>query len=120
MMKPLAPYGNSINTNHSRSISFSILDQNGDEIPTEIIIPRDPNLIIPKMILQNVTSFNKSFHMKLINIKSTNSIHFDIYPFNKNLSYLFIYKFDHLFSFHQLDGWTLLCHSSIFKFINLL
>ena len=58
MMEPLASFGNSkvqSNTNLSRSISLSILDQNGNEIsiqtnlshPIEIIIPRDPNLIIP-------------------------------------------------------------------------
>ena len=51
-------------TNMSRSISFSILDRDGNEVavradpsqPIEIIIPRDENLPIPSMILQNVTA----------------------------------------------------------------
>ncbi|UJR13335.1 hypothetical protein I4U23_000353 [Adineta vaga] len=55
VIEPLASFGNSkvsSNTNLSRTISFSILDQNHNEIPIqtslnqsiEIIIPRDPNL----------------------------------------------------------------------------
>ena len=55
MMEPLASFGNSKsqpNTNLSRSISLSILDQYENEISIqtnenqsiEIIIPRDPNL----------------------------------------------------------------------------
>ena len=122
MMELLAPYGNSINTNLSRSISLTILDYNGNKISIEtnnshlieIIIPRDPNLIIPPMILQNVISLNQSYHMKLIQLNQslTVSIHFDIHPLKKNLSYLFIYQFDQLLQCDQLDGSILFCPSS--------
>jgi hypothetical protein len=134
MVEPLASYGNYINTNLSRSISLSITDQNQNDIfvdthfsnPIEIIIPRDPNAIIPPMILQNVTDHNESFYMKFIdinqNVNVTTSIHFEIQPLSENLSYLFIYQFDHSINFNQLDGSSLLCsssNSSALKFLNL-
>ncbi|CAF3897839.1 unnamed protein product [Rotaria sordida] len=128
MMEPLASFGNFSHTNLSTSISLSILDHNGNEIsirtdeehPIEIIIPRDPNLIIPSMILQNVTSMNSTLHNQLffyhyVNISSILpiSVHFEIQPLDTNLAYLLIYKFDqfHLLnsSINQIDGWTLLC-----------
>ncbi len=122
----MASYGNVLHTNFSRSVSHSIIDQHGNEIPIdtilnksiEIIIPRDTNFIFPEMIFQNVTSLNKSFHFKLIQIKSSYSIHFDIYPFNLNISYLFIYQFGHQqIKFNQLSGFTFLCPSS--KLVNI-
>jgi hypothetical protein len=129
MMTPLASFGNSrSNTNVSRSISLSILDQNEIEIPfvtdvenpIEIIIPRDPNLIIAQMILQNVILHNQSFYMKFIDIKQiqpnenlTISIHFEIHPLNNSLSYLFIYQFDQISQLKSVvDGWSLFCPSS--------
>ena len=52
-MEPLAVYGRSLietNTNLSRSLSISILDEKGNEIPfetnsdsIEFLIPRDPS-----------------------------------------------------------------------------
>ena len=76
MMQPLASFGNSkiqSNTNLSTSISLSLLDQNGNEISfrtnsMQFIIPRDPNIIIPSMNLQNVTSMNRNRH-KIISVK---------------------------------------------------
>jgi hypothetical protein len=134
MMQPLAAFGNStgqLNTNLSRSISFSILDHNLNEVsiqtnfshPIELIIPHDPNIIIPEMNLQNVTSMNSTFYNQLfyllyVNITSSLpiSVHFEIQPLNTNISYLFIYKFDQSpqlnSSINQIDGWTLFCHSS--------
>ena len=136
MMEPLASFGNSklqSNTNLSRSISLSILDQNGNELsvqtnvshPIEIIIPRDPNIIIPQMILQNVTSMNSTPHNQLFHLHYLNiiadlpiSVHFEIQPLNTSLAYLFIYKFDQIpqlnSSINQIDGWTLLCPASRF------
>jgi len=127
MIKPLASYGNSSsqpNTNLSTSISLSIVDQNGNTVspnttlnnPIEIIIPRDPNLIIPPMILQNVTSLNSTgsnqlFNYHYINITTTISIsvHIELHPLNLSLAYLFIYKFDSLPQLNEYDGWTLFC-----------
>ncbi len=135
-MQPLAPLGNSTsqpNTNVSTLISLSILDQYGNEAsiqtnlshPIEIIIPRDPNVIIPEMILQNVSSMNSTphnqlFYLQYLNITSVLSIsvHFEMHPLNTSLAYLFIYKFDQTpllnSSVNLIDGWTLFCPISKF------
>ena len=94
-MEPLASYGNSkttSNTNVSTTISLSIFDQYGNEVPVQadsnnpiqIIIPRDPNLVLPDMILQNVTSLNQSFYYKFIDLKQI--------QFNDNLSIVLLTK----------------------------
>jgi hypothetical protein len=128
----LAPFGNYLSyTNFSRSLSFSILNENGNEIliktnennSIELIIPRDPNLISPKIISQNVTNYNQSFYFKLIylkdlkqNEKLTISIHFEIEPLNLSLAYLFVYRFDKPIQLNKLDGKQLFCPSSKFYF----
>ncbi|CAF1181508.1 unnamed protein product [Adineta steineri] len=127
-MDVLAPFGNFSNTNLSRSMSLSIIDQNGNEISFEanennsikLIIPRDPNLVIPSMYLQNITSINSTlnnllFNYHYINITSSLpiSIHFEIHSLNRSLAYLFIYKFDQTpqlnSSINLIDGWTIFC-----------
>jgi hypothetical protein len=140
MMEPLAAFGKSQSkTNLSTSVSLSILDRNGTEIPLEttmdnpfkIIIPRDPNLIIPPMILHNISSSNsiphhQLFHLHYVNITNTlpMSVHFQIHPLETNLSYLFIYKFDQLpllnTSLKRTDGWNLFCPSRKFDLISTL
>ena len=95
-MEPLAVYGESLietNTNLSRSLSISILNENGNEIPfettsnpIEFFIPRDPNLQIPSMILTN-----KTFHSLNLTTDLPISIHFEI---KANFAYRFVYKFD--------------------------
>ena len=131
----MASFGNSksqSNTNVSTSISLSILDQNGNDVsiqtnlshPFEIIIPRDSNLIISPMVLQNVTSSNSIPHNQLFQLHYVNitsilsiSVHFEMRPLNTSLAYLFIYKFDGLpqlnSSIHQIDGWTIFCPSNL-------
>jgi len=136
MMQPLAlsdSTGLRSNTNLSTSISLTILDRNGNEIsidttvdqPIELIIPRDSNLIVPSMTLQNVTSMNITPHNLLFNLhfikmpqtqwnnNRTVSLIFEMQPLNKNLGYLLIYRFDNLpqlnSSINQIDGWSLLC-----------
>ncbi len=108
---------------------MSLLDQYGNKIPIqtnfdhpiEIIIPRDPNLIIPSMVLQN--TFISTPHNQLFNLHYTDiisninvSVHWEIHPLNSSLAYLFIYKFDSSpqlnSSINLIDGWTLLCPSS--------
>jgi len=133
-MQPLALSDNTglqSNTNLSTSISLTILDRNGNEIsfattvdqPIELIIPRDPNLIIPAMTLQNVTSMNVTpnnqiFNLHFIKIPQTRTVSliFEMQPLNKNLGYLLIYRFDNSpqlnSSINQIDGWSLLCPSS--------
>ena len=134
MMQPLAPAGDCPNTYLSRSLSLSIYDQNGNEVPIqstgnqsiEIIIPRDPNFVIPLMTLQNVTSSSSSPHHQLFNLHFVNitsklsiSIHFEMLPHKKNLAYLLIYKFDGSpqlnSSISVIDGWSLLCPSSSYS-----
>ncbi|CAF4376059.1 unnamed protein product, partial [Adineta steineri] len=125
IIEPLASFGIA-NTNLSRLVTFSIIEENEISIqtninhPIEIIIPRDPNLIIPSMILQNVTPmnftpYNQLFHFHYLDITSSLSIsiHFEIQPLNISLAYLFIYKFDQLpqlnTSINTIDGWALFC-----------
>ena len=113
-------------TNFSRSFSLSLLDRDGNEIPIqtnitdsiEFLIPRDPNLIIPPMFRQNVTSLTNEkrelFHFHPINLTQNNpnltfALHFELHPLNINLSYLLIYQFDHTPTLSSLDSWTYLC-----------
>jgi hypothetical protein len=126
----LAPFGNYLsNTNLSRSLSISILNENGNEISIkinnsiELIIPRDPNFIFPKMILQNVTNHNQSFYFQFIDLKNlksseklTISIHFEIEPLNKNFAYLFVYQFDKPIQLNKLDDSQIFCPSSKLDF----
>lgn len=132
-MQPLAPAGDSSNTYLSRSISLSIYDQNGNEVPIrstsnqsiEIIIPRDPNFIMPFMALQNVTTLSSTPHQHLYNLHYVNitstlsiSVHFEMRPHNTSLAYLLIYKFDGApqlnSSIKVIDGWALFCPSSLY------
>ncbi len=134
-MDSLASYGNFSSTNLSQLVSLSIIDRNGNEIsftanqnnPIQLIIPRDPNVVIPPMNLQNVTSINSTsqnliFNLHYINITSSLSIsvHFEIEPLNTSLAYLFIFKFDQTpllnSSINLIDGWTLFCPSSKLSF----
>ncbi|CAF4283193.1 unnamed protein product, partial [Adineta steineri] len=88
--------------------------------PIRMIIPRDPNVLIPSMYLQNVTSTNSTinnllFNYHYINITSSLpiSVHFEIHSLNRSLTYLFIYKLDQTpqlnSSINLIDGWTLFC-----------
>jgi hypothetical protein len=137
-MQPLASAGASrsqANTNFSTSISLSLLDRNGNEVSIstgvndsiEFFIPRDPNLRVPRMFLQNVTSMSgdQPFNLHFVNMAQfltnnnvTVSLHFEIRPLNRSIGYLFIYKFDSSpqlnSSINRTDGWSLLCPSSEF------
>jgi hypothetical protein len=133
MILPLVFMGKSqLNLNLSRSLSLSILDESNHELPIqttvdrpiEFMIPRDPNLFIPPMIPQDVTStndieHNQLFYLKFINITSILpvSVHFEIRPLNISLAYLFIYKFDQAPVLNTLmnftDGWSLFCPADL-------
>lgn len=139
MMQPLASASNSrsqANTNLSTTVSLSMLDQNGNDVPVqasidhpfEVIIPRDANMVVPSMTLQNITSSNITPHSQLFNLHFVNitpsqsssnltvSLHLEIRPLNASLGYLLIYRFDGSpqlnSSINQTDGWSLLCPSS--------
>ena len=129
-MQPLAPYGNSSsqsNTNLSRLISLSLIDENNNDISIfttvnnsiELIIPRDLNTINSPKFLQNVTSINtsnQSFYLHFVNLTRfsnlTVSLHLEIHPLNINLAYLLIYRFDDIPQLNINDGSTLFCPSS--------
>ena len=113
----------------SRSISFSILDENGKNLPLnatfddpiEVIIPRDPNLSVPKMYLQNVTDKSCLFNYHFYHLQINYSIHFELHSSNNNISYLFIYHFDLPLqqTHNQIDGRDFFCHrnnENIFKY----
>ena len=134
-MQPLASAGTSrsqSNTNLSTSVALSLFDANGNEVavrtdpdhPIELIIPRDPNRVIPPMALQNVTSLADSPHRQLFNLHFINitsqlpiSVHFEMRPRNTNLAYLTIYRFDSApqlnSSVNLIDGWTAFCPSNL-------
>ena len=111
----------------STTISLTLLDQNGTELPfhtsidhpIEILIPRDPALIIPPMFHQNVTSYSPS-HDQLFNLHLSNlsdiSVHLEVRPLSVDLSYLLVYRFDDppilASSQRQIDGWSLFCPHS--------
>ena len=140
---PLASHGNSqsttssastATTNTSRSVSLTLLDANGQELPLvlsndthekiEIRIPRDPSLSLPAMSYENVTALNNDtvhqliFNLHYINITSQLpiSVHLEMRPINITLSYLLIYRFDQSpqlnTSIQNIDGWTLFCSQS--------
>ena len=138
MMQPLASAGASqsqANNNLSRTISLSVIDQNGNDVPIrtsidhsiEFIIPRDTNMIVSPMFLQNVTSindkYNQIFNLYFVNITQSNSdltvsLHFEMHPLNTSLGYLLIYRFDNSpqlnSSINQIDEWSLFCPLSKF------
>lgn len=135
LMQPLAIFGSSpfsANTNLSRSVSLSVSDPNGNEVriqanqthPIEMLIPRDPTLVLPAMILQNGTSINSTshqqfFHLHYVNLSSQLpiSVHLEISPLDLSLAYLFVYKFDQIPQFNSLindiEGWTIFCPSNL-------
>jgi hypothetical protein len=126
----------SSNTNLSTSLSLSILDQTGKEMALttsaedrfEFIIPRDPTLVVPAMARQNATSLSAIPHSQLFNLHYINihqssaltiSLHLEMRPVTVNVSYLLIYRFDGSpqlnRSVAQIDGWSLLCASSVYS-----
>ena len=134
-MQPLASTGTSrsqSNTNLSRSVALSVFDSNGHELTIrtdrdhaiEMIVPRDPHVVIPPMTLQNVTSGNNTFpHRQLFNLHFVNitsqlpiSLHLEMRPLNPSIAYLFVYRFDSAPQLNStvnlIDGWTAFCASN--------
>jgi hypothetical protein len=133
-MQPLAPAGCSrslAQTNLSTSLALSLLGADGKELsvhsdldhPIELIIPRDPNLVIPAMTLQNVTALGTSPHQLIFNLHFINitttlpvSVHLEMRSRDATLGYLLIYRFDSVpqlnSSVHLIDGWSPFCPSS--------
>jgi hypothetical protein len=130
--------GNQVQTNLNLSnlLSITFFDDNNQEISVqttvnnsiEFFIPRDVNLIVPPMVMQNVSSLivdplinNRQFNLHFINITQSNSnmsisIHLQMRPLNNILGYMLIYKFDSIpqlnSSLNNIDGWSMLCPNS--------
>jgi hypothetical protein len=127
------------NTNLSRSISLTILDRQGIELPIqtannesiELIIARDPNRIVPSMHLQNVTRTNRTSHKLIFNlhyidlqrskmhVNQTCAVHIEFGWINTNMSYVLVYRFEQVpqlnTSTMNIDGWTSICSSCKFN-----
>jgi hypothetical protein len=138
-VEPLAAFGDgtaTLSTNLSRSISLTLTGNDGDELPListtsdddrfHIWIPHDPNISIPPMALQNVTTTSNGsntthhlqFNYHFFSLKSkaqTNiSAHVEFRSLNTNSSgYLLIYRFDVAprlnSSMKDIDGWSIIC-----------
>jgi hypothetical protein len=130
--------GNQVQTNLDLSnlLSITFFDDNNQEISVqttvnnsiEFFIPRDVNLIVPPMVIQNVSSLivdplinNRQFNLHFINITQSNSnmsisIHLQMRSLNNSLGYMLIYKFDSIpqlnSSLNNIDGWSMLCPNS--------
>ena len=118
----------------SASLSVKLADEEGRDLVVrsrgiELIIPRDINLVLPPMTLQNFSFIiaghtnNRQFNLHFINITQPNpdisvSVHFQLRSHDPTLGYLVIYRFDGIprlnSSINQTDGWSLLCPSSEF------
>lgn len=131
----MAPFGHAaLGTNLSRSISLSVFDADGKRVrlttkkdePFEIIIPRDPSLIIPTMFRENVTQMETNdtmngrrfFKYQQAQLQEMSSIHLELHPLNIDLSYLFVYYFDQ--SMQKIDGWAIFSPESNLKDLFLL
>ena len=113
----LAPFGNGrSNTNYSFALSLSIFDQNETTNRIEFFIPRDPQMIVPELIVENVTNSTKSFHWKSIDLREMQinsnlsfSVHFEFYPMNTtDVGYVFTYRLN------QLNNSTVFCPTGLF------
>jgi hypothetical protein len=129
-------------TNLSRSLTLSLFDADAREVPVltptssnnrsssiELIIPRDPNLHLPPMALQNVTALLHTPHHFIFNrhavnlslfrspsSSSTVALHFEMQPLDITAAFLLIYRFDQPpqlnHSLRLIDGWSYLCPAS--------
>ena len=124
ILEPLPSFGSSSSRmNLSRSISFTWLNREGQSLPLfttltqplEIVIPHDPSFILPPLTRQNVTD-HQGFFFHSVNLTPMSSIHLEMRPFNVNLSFVFIYRFDRApllnISQPQIDGWTIFSPAS--------
>jgi hypothetical protein len=122
-----------MNTNLSRTVSLTVMDSSGDELPIhtssndsfDIFIAHDPSMTVPEMFLQDVTSTSNSsiphhylfnYHSVNLNSEMNQSIHLEFQSLNSNVSYLLIYRFDRFpllnTSIELIDGWAVYCASS--------
>ena len=120
--------------NMSRSVSLNLYDATGAYLPLKnlsspivITIPREPNLLLPPMTLQNVTgqgtspsanSNNRQFSLFYVNVTSptddiTLSATFEFKSDNPALGYMVIFRFDAIpvlnSTMNRTDGSRIFC-----------
>ena len=112
---------------------MNLFDTNGTTLsvknlssPIKIIIPRDPNIILPLMTLQNLTgqsvvtstNNNRQFSLYYVNVTSpttslTLSATFEVKSTDAMLGYLLILRFDAVpilnSSMNRTDGYRVFC-----------
>jgi hypothetical protein len=103
-----------------------------NDLPIEMFIPRDVNLPIPIFKEENMTTvipprrgtfkINRQFFIHYVNITQVNpnltvSIHFELKPMERNISYFIIYKFDQVPAYnstHQsFNESKMFCHENL-------
>lgn len=102
-------------TLHDQSVQ--IINIKNTTKPFEIMIPRQKNIIMPKMFYQNIKLFSKNSQFKYYHINLTHqinlsiSLHIEIQSENPELSYLFIIRFNGVPDLQRnlIDDWKLLC-----------
>ncbi|CAM2704040.1 unnamed protein product [Rotaria socialis] len=109
---------------YSSVVSLTLHDQYGKIMhiknttdPFEIVIPRKTNTIMPPMFRENVTLSPNNLKFKFYSVNLTHdvnlsiSLHIDIEPENKDLSYLFIIRFNGApnYEANLIDDWKLMC-----------
>lgn len=132
MSTPMAACGHNGNNEtkigSSSTISLSLLDAFGNEIPIknskqkiDVYVPRDPNAQKPTLNFVNVTENFKPGRQFLptgFNITAKNSsVTIEIMPTNFSLGYLLIFKIGNIprlnSTFQDLDNWKLFCPSDL-------
>jgi hypothetical protein len=117
----------------SRSVSLSLFDADGTTLsvnnlssPIKITIPRDSNLILPPMTLENITgqtvsttaNNNRQFSLYYVNVTSpspslTLSATFEFKSDNAALGFMVIFRFDAIpilnSSMNQTNGYQVFC-----------
>jgi hypothetical protein len=117
----------------SRSVSLSLFDADGTTLsvnnlssPIKITIPRDSNLILPSMTLENITgqtvsttaNNNRQFSLYYVNVTSpspslTLSATFEFKSDNAALGFMVIFRFDAIpilnSSMNQTNGYQVFC-----------
>ncbi len=121
-------------------MTFSILDDEDHELeinatddsPIEMFIPRDINVPIPTFLGESMTHvippesgtsrYNRQFFIYYVNITQINpnltvSIHFELKPVSRNISYFMIYKLDEIPAYNStdklFDGSAMLCGETL-------
>lgn len=124
-------------TNFSREFSLTIFDESTNELKVEsngssfieFFIERDPNLILPDFVEQNVTKTKMETLFQIHQIvfdrseskqNRTFALQIEIDLIDSNVSHILIHRFDEPPQFNSsikiIDGWTIICPSGESRF----